>query len=110
MAISGVLGRSNLFGLELRAEPTDEIYAGIETLVTVRLRNRRRWLTACLLRLDLAGGAAACPVLPPAASCACHCRLPFPAAVCSRWGRFASAPPFRSISSCAASPCPWPRP
>ncbi len=74
MAISGVLGRSNLFGLELRAEPTDEIYAGIETLVTIRLRNRRRWLTACLLRLELAGGAAVCPVLPPRG----ELRLPLP--------------------------------
>jgi len=75
MAISGVLGRSNLFGLELRAELSDEIYAGIETLVIIRLRNRRRWLPACLLRLAVAGGAAACPVLLPRG----EVHLPLPA-------------------------------
>lgn len=74
MAVSGVLGRSNLFGLELQAEIADEVYAGIETLVTLRLRNRRRRLPACLLRLELAGGTASCPMLLPHG----ELRLPLP--------------------------------
>jgi len=74
MAVSGLLGRSNLFGLDLEVIPADEIYAGIETLVMVRLKNRRRHLPACLLRLEIAGGATVCPVLLPAG----EQRLPLP--------------------------------
>ncbi|AMV71035.1 hypothetical protein DBW_0644 [Desulfuromonas sp. DDH964] len=74
MAVSGLLGRGNLFGLDLDLETADEIYAGIETLVIVRLKNRRRHLPACLLRFEIAGGAAVCPVLLPAG----ELRLPLP--------------------------------
>ena len=74
MAVSGLLGRGNLYSLELQAETPDEVYAGIETLVTIRLRNRRRRLPACLLHLDLAGGGVGCPVLPARG----ELRLPLP--------------------------------
>jgi len=43
-------------------------------LVIVRLKNRRRHLPACLLRLEIAGGTAVCPVLLPAG----ELRLPLP--------------------------------
>jgi uncharacterized protein (DUF58 family) len=68
MAVSGLLGRGNLAGLRLSLEPPEEIYDGIETLVTVVLSNRRRRLPACLLRIELGGGAVGCILLPRGAS------------------------------------------
>lgn len=63
MAVSGVLGRANLGGLHLDCEPPEEIYDGVETLLTLRLGNRRRYLPSCLLRLELAGHSVLCPLL-----------------------------------------------
>jgi uncharacterized protein (DUF58 family) len=58
MSVSGVIGWLNIKGVELRVELPDEIYAGLETLVTVRLTNRRRYLPSFLLRVELPVGTA----------------------------------------------------
>lgn len=56
MAVSGILGRLNLTGLGVRLEVPDEIYDGVETLLTVRFENRKRWLPSFLLVLHLPVG------------------------------------------------------
>lgn len=43
MAVSGLVGRYNLAGLELEVRAPDELFAGVETLATVRLHNRKRF-------------------------------------------------------------------
>ena len=63
MAVSGWLGRNNLARLRLDLQLPEEVYDGVETLVTVRLHNRQRWLPACLLRLEFEGGHVRCPLL-----------------------------------------------
>lgn len=56
MAVSGVLGRLNLAGLGVRIETPDEIYAGVETLLRVRLENRKRYLPTFLVEVILPAG------------------------------------------------------
>ncbi len=80
MAVSGLLGRNNLAGLHLDLESPDEIYDGIETLVTVVLGNRSGWLPACLLRVELGGRAASSILLPRRQ----RVRLPLPITFQSR--------------------------
>ncbi len=55
MAVSGLLGKSNLEGLVVRVEPPAEVYDGVKTLLRVRLYCRRRWLPLFLLRVELLG-------------------------------------------------------
>lgn len=59
MAVSGILGRWNLAGLAVAIEAPDEIYDGVETLLTVRFENRKRWMPSFLLDVDLPAGRAA---------------------------------------------------
>jgi uncharacterized protein (DUF58 family) len=51
MVVSGILGRGNLRHLHLDLLFPDEIYAGIPTLITLRLTNGRRRSHAFLLRV-----------------------------------------------------------
>ncbi|SEA49499.1 Uncharacterized conserved protein, DUF58 family, contains vWF domain [Desulfuromusa kysingii] len=53
MSVSGFLGHWNLQKLDLTLEPPEEIYAGLETLVNVKVFNRRRWLPAFLLDISI---------------------------------------------------------
>lgn len=53
MAVSGIYGRANLLHLELLLDVPDEIYDGVETMVTLRVRNGRRRLPAFLLKVVL---------------------------------------------------------
>jgi len=55
MAVSGVLGWHNIRGLKMRIELTDEIYAGLATLATVRLVNAKRFSPSFLLRIKIMG-------------------------------------------------------
>jgi uncharacterized protein (DUF58 family) len=55
MSVSGVSGWQNIKGLQVSIEFPDEIYAGQETFVTVRLENRKRYLSSFLLNLTLPG-------------------------------------------------------
>lgn len=68
MAVSGWLGRNNLARLDVAVQLPQEVYDGVETLVTVRLRNRQRWFPACLLELAYHGGQTRCPLLSRAGS------------------------------------------
>lgn len=68
MAVSGILGRGNITGLEVTVEPPDEIYDGLSTLVRVRLENRRRLLPAFLIRVSVLDGAALFPFVDRGAS------------------------------------------
>ncbi len=61
--LSGWMGRGNLSGLQIDLRLPEEIYAGRETRVAVQVRNRRRFLPACLLRVEMAQGDAFCPLL-----------------------------------------------
>lgn len=56
MTVSGILGRWNLAGLGVRIEASDEIYDGVETLLSVRLENRKRYLPAFLVEVLLPSG------------------------------------------------------
>jgi uncharacterized protein (DUF58 family) len=58
MSVSGIIGWLNIKGAELRVDLPEEIYAGLETLVTVRLTNRRRYLPSFLLKVELPVGTA----------------------------------------------------
>ncbi len=61
--LSGWMGRSNLSGLQVDLRLPEEVYAGGQTRVTVQVRNRRRFLPACLLRVELAQSDVFCPLL-----------------------------------------------
>jgi uncharacterized protein (DUF58 family) len=63
MAVSGWLGRNNLARLEVDVRLPEEIYDGVETLITVRLRNRQRWLPVCLVNLEFEGTQARFPLV-----------------------------------------------
>lgn len=56
MTVSGILGRWNLAGLSVRVEAPDEIYDGVETLLSIRLENRKRFLPAFLVEVILPAG------------------------------------------------------
>lgn len=58
MTVSGILGRWNLAGLGVHIEVPDEIYDGVETLLTIRLENRRSFLPAFLIEVVLPAGRA----------------------------------------------------
>jgi uncharacterized protein (DUF58 family) len=58
MSVSGILGWLNIRGLTVRIDLPDEVYRGVETLVTVRLANRKRGIPSFLLKVRLLGEAA----------------------------------------------------
>jgi uncharacterized protein (DUF58 family) len=62
MAVSGILGRGNLAGVEVTVDLPAEIYDGTETLLQVRLHNRRR-LPACLIQVQMAGQTVTFPLV-----------------------------------------------
>lgn len=55
MAVSGCLGWMNLRNLGVTVSLPDEIYDGKDTFVTVRLENRKRFLSVFLLRVHISG-------------------------------------------------------
>lgn len=62
MAVSGLIGRYNLARLRIEFIPPSEIYAGIETLGTIRLTNRKPW-PSFLVVVEAADGQAFFPVV-----------------------------------------------
>jgi uncharacterized protein (DUF58 family) len=58
MTLSGILGWQNIRGLDVRLDVPDEIYRNLDTLVTVRLTNRKR-LPSFLLTAKVCGATAA---------------------------------------------------
>ena len=63
MAVSGVLGHQNLQRLEVRFRPGYELFAATDSILDIELHNRRRWLPAFLLRLEIAEAAVLFPLL-----------------------------------------------
>ena len=64
MASTGIAGKRNIEGYQLELHAPDEVYAGIETLLTLRIANPRRFLPALLLRVELDDVAVLLPYLP----------------------------------------------
>lgn len=58
MAVSGLLGWLNIRGLALSVHFPDEVYAGIETLASIRIKNRKTLLPSFLIKVSLAGSPA----------------------------------------------------
>ncbi len=69
MAVSGVLGKWNLSGIEVRYILPEEIYAGVPTLLGVVLHNRRRWLPVFLMEVLTEGHGRLFPVVDPRQDC-----------------------------------------
>ncbi|UFS70828.1 DUF58 domain-containing protein [Geomonas sp. RF6] len=63
MAVSGLMGWLNIRNLEVRLQVPDEVYAGVQTLVSVLIINRRRFLPSFLIRIALCGTEALCTVV-----------------------------------------------
>ena len=55
MAVSGVLGWLNIRGLSVSVQIPDELYAGVKTLVSVRIENRKRLLPSFLITAAVSG-------------------------------------------------------
>jgi len=51
MLVSGIFGRQNLYDLAIELEIPDEIYAGTEIPIGIRLINKRRFMPAFLIRV-----------------------------------------------------------
>jgi uncharacterized protein (DUF58 family) len=69
MAVSGVLGWLNIRGLALRVHFPDEIYAGLETLISLRMENRKRWSPSFLITVALSGSSTSFILLDPGQTC-----------------------------------------
>ena len=65
MAVSGVLGWLNIRGLTLAVSPPDELYAGVQTLVTLRMENRKRFLPSFLITVFVADRSTSFLLLDP---------------------------------------------
>ncbi len=63
MVVSGVLGQQNLQRLEVRFLPGYELYAATSSTLEIELHNRRRWLPAFLLQVEIADSAVLLPLL-----------------------------------------------
>lgn len=61
-------GWANIRNLRVEIDPPEEIYDGVETLLTVRLRNGRRRLPAFLLETELQGRPALVRMVEPGES------------------------------------------
>ncbi len=63
MAVSGLLGQQNLQRMSVKVFPDDDIFATHPTKVTIELENRRRWLPAFLLAVEIGQGTTLFPLL-----------------------------------------------
>jgi len=68
MAVSGLAGWLNIRGLSLSVRLPDELYAGLETLATVQIVNRRRLFPSFLVSATLSGETTSFLVLDPGAA------------------------------------------
>lgn len=78
MAISGVLGKTNIDRLEARIEPPEEIYAGRDTLFTVHICNGKRLLPSFLLQVTVGGEGSLIPLVGRQQRCSASASLLFP--------------------------------
>lgn len=68
MASTGFAGKRNIEGYQLELDAPDEVYAGIPTLLTLRIANPRRFFPALLLRAELDDAAVLLPFIPAQAT------------------------------------------
>lgn len=68
MAISGILGKSNLSKIRISFTPPEEIYDGLPTLFSVNLKNNRRWLPIFLMEVVFHEQAVLFPLVDPGQS------------------------------------------
>ncbi|WP_243373546.1 DUF58 domain-containing protein [Geotalea sp. SG265] len=55
MAVSGIVGWTNIRGLKLQVVFPDEVYTGTDTLAVVRLTNAKRFMPSFLLQISIRG-------------------------------------------------------
>ncbi|WP_456383682.1 DUF58 domain-containing protein [Persephonella sp.] len=65
MGISGFLGRRNLSGLDLEVDLPEEIFAGTEFPVRVRLKNRKKFFPSFLISFSFEGKKHVVPYIDP---------------------------------------------
>lgn len=65
MAVSGMLGWVNIRGLSVSVRHPDELYAGMETLVSVRIENRKKLLPSFLITATVSGSPTSFILLDP---------------------------------------------
>ena len=65
MAVSGLLGWMNIRGLSVSVRLPDEVYAGVQTLISVRVENRKRLLPSFLISTSVSGCATSFLLLDP---------------------------------------------
>jgi len=65
MAVSGVLGWLNIRGLSVTVHTPDEVYAGLETLISIRIENRKRFLPSFLITASVSGSSTSFILLDP---------------------------------------------
>jgi uncharacterized protein (DUF58 family) len=65
MAVSGLLGWMNIRGLSISLRLPDEVYAGVKTMVTVRIENKKRFLPSFLISASVLGSPASFTLLDP---------------------------------------------
>lgn len=63
MAVSGLLGQQNLQQLAVKLYPVDDLFANCPAGVEIELENRRRWLPAFLISVELENGVTLIPLL-----------------------------------------------
>lgn len=64
MAVSGLLGQQNLQQVTVSCLPGQELYAGIQGSVTVKVFNQHRFWPVFLVRVEIAGHSFLAPIIP----------------------------------------------
>lgn len=78
MATTGVIGKRNIERVTLEVEPPEEVYAGVDTLLRIRLTNQRRWLPGFLLHAEVDENRVLVPFLPCGSATVTTLLLRFP--------------------------------
>jgi uncharacterized protein (DUF58 family) len=77
MLASGILGRRNIYGIDIALEFPEEIFAGTEAPVRVIFHNRRKYMPAFLVRVTVNGEEAFFPYVAAGNSENEHVQLQF---------------------------------
>ena len=78
MAVSGLLGWMNIRGLAVSVRLPDEVYAGVQTLVSIQIENRKRLLPSFLISASISGSPASFILLDPGVPVTGSLLLAFP--------------------------------
>lgn len=79
MLVSGVFGKRNLYAVTTAVEFPEEIFAGTDFPVQVKVTNRRRFMPAFLIRLSVGDSDVFFPFIGPAGTLSGQAVLRFPA-------------------------------